>query len=353
MKQLKFYDASSPEFSYTGRICRSNPTSPAFFNAGSQVTVCFTGSVIGVRIKNQSFYGETYIGYVIDGVQGRIPIKSDKTEDYIIALGLSPQIHTLILYKMQDATHWFEFFGVLTDDSSSLIKKSLPQRRMECFGDSICAGAVCEANTYVGKIDPENHNNRYDNAWYSFPMQAARILDAQLHNNAQGGLALLDGTGYFNHPQYIGLETTYDKLCYIPQCGYTPWDFSLYTPHIVLIEIGQNDNHLPDENQEADINNPENRILWKTAYKKLLSVLMDKYPRAQFILCTSVLFHDPGRDAALDEIKEEMHSERIHRLRFRRNATGTPGHPRIAEQSEMAQELVYFINTLGEDVWND
>lgn len=351
---MKFHDASSDNFSYMGRICHDNPSSPAFFYAGSQVTVCFTGRYLSVRLKNHSFYGETYIGYVIDGVPGRIAVKSGElAEDYEIATDLSAQIHTLVIYKMQDSTHWFEFMGVHTENDAMIIKKSMPKRRMECYGDSICAGAVCEANEHVGKVDPEGHNSRYDNSWYSFPMQAARILEAQIHNNSQGGLALLNGTGYYHGPQYIGLETTFDKLCYMPECGYTTWDFSLYTPNIVIIEIGQNDSHRPNQNQEVDANIPIDYEHWKNEYKKLVLKLKEKYPRAHFILCTSILFHDPATDAALGEIKDELGDENIHQLIFSRNAAGTPGHPRVAEQSEMAAELVCFINALGENVWND
>ena len=59
---------------------------------------------------------------------------------------------------------------------------------------------------------------------------------------AQGGIALLHGQGYFAGPDYTGMEESYDKIEMNPYLGETkPWDFSRYTPHVVIVAFGQND----------------------------------------------------------------------------------------------------------------
>ena len=35
----------------------------------------------------------------------------------------------------------------------------------------------------------------------------ARMLNAQIHDIAQGGIALLDGQGWFHEPDQIGMES--------------------------------------------------------------------------------------------------------------------------------------------------
>ena len=60
-------------------------------------------------------------------------------------------------------------------------------------------------------------------------------------------------------------------------------------------------------------------------------------------MLTTVLMHEEIWDKTLDEIKDEMHSDRIHRFNFRRVGKATPGHPRITEQQEMAEELYLWL----------
>ena len=76
---------------------------------------------------------------------------------------------------------------------------------MEVFGDSVSCGEVSEALEYVGKPDPE-HDGEYSNSWYSYAWMTARMLNAQIHDIAQGGIALLDGQGWFHEPDQIGME---------------------------------------------------------------------------------------------------------------------------------------------------
>ena len=76
-----------------------------------------------------------------------------------------------------------------------------------------------------------------------------------------------------------------------------------------------------------------------------------------FILITTVLMHDPDWDNAIEEIKNELISDglvpqdKLFHFMFTRNGKATPGHPRISEQREMAEELTCFISNLGDKIW--
>ena len=215
------------------------------------------------------------------------------------------------------------------------------------YGDSVCAGEVIEAYDYVGKLDPERPYGKYDNVWNSFVMQTARNLNAQIHNICQGGIALFDGTGYFDPPTYRGMESVYDKTAYSVMHGeFTQWDFSRYVPDIVIIAIGQNDQHngLTDRN-DIYMDDPDYRAVWKMGYIKLVRELEKRYGGVKFVLATTVLIHAPDWDSAIEEIKDElcgMGIKAYHNM-FSRNGAATPGHPRLAEHNEMAEELTKFI----------
>ncbi len=60
----------------------------------------------------------------------------------------------------------------------------------------------------------------------------ARNLHAQLHDTSQGGIALLDKNRLvYGAPDYLGIESCYDKIEYQPELSEVkPWDFfTLYT----------------------------------------------------------------------------------------------------------------------------
>ena len=158
-----------------------------------------------------------------------------------------------------------------------------------------------------------------------------------------------DHTGWFGGSldKTIGLETTWDKLD--PISGqFSQWDFTRFLPDVVVIAVGQNDAH------GGDIHDPEKRMAWKASYKKLLDGLKSHYPKALFVLTTTILFHDLEWDKAIQEVADEYDSSIGHKdvryFAFKRVGKGTPGHPRITEEEEMGKELAQFIDHLP-GVW--
>lgn len=343
-----FFKPSDPNIAYMGRIDHSDPDAPALFWAGSQISFNFKGTYLKISAVSYSYWGELALGVILDGEMIGLPLSPENNGKEILltaAEDLPDSKHEAIIYKRHAANQLLIFKGIETD-GELLERPALPRLKMEVYGDSVCAGEVIEAADYVGQCDPDGHNSRYDNVWNSFVMQTARNLDAQIHNICQGGIALFDGTGYFHHPDYIGLESTFDKLCYFPEGGISQWDLSLYIPDIVVIAIGQNDKHNGrTDKDDINIYDPVYRSEWQTAYIKMVRALNDKYGSPKFVLTTTILMHDPEWDKTIEEITERLNGMGIaayHNL-FRRNGAATPGHPRLIEHNEMAEELTAFI----------
>lgn len=320
-----------------------------FFHAGSQAIVRFRGTRLDVIIDSTPFWGEFSLGVVIDGEVKSVPLLYDHSTGEVTitaAENLDDTVHDAVIYKRHAAYHTL-FIRAFETDGEFSEPECLPDRKIEVYGDSVCAGEVIEADDFIAKCDPIGHNGKWDNAWYSFVMQTARNIGAQIHNICQGGIALFDGTGYFHAPEYIGLESTYDKICYYPEGGeITKWDFSSYIPDIVIIAIGQNDKHNGrTDADDIDITDVKYRRKWKNAYIKLVNDLNKLYGGVKFVLTTTILMHDAEWDKTIEEIKDELCSKGIeayHNM-FARNGAATPGHPRICEHNEMAEELTKFI----------
>ena len=350
LENMDFIAADNEAVSYMGRVDFSDVKAPRVIFAGSSITLRFVGTAAGAVITNHQLYFINELGILVDGKEDKVRIEEHEKEIFLpIAENLEYGEHEIILFKRQDATHYFDFKGFAIK-GEVMPKSAKPKRRIECYGDSVSAGAVCEAVDYTAKSDPENHQAVYDNSWHSYSMITARNLGAEINNNAQGGIAIFDGTGYYHAPDYIGMESAYDKLCYFPEGGIKSWDFSKYTPHVVIFAVGQNDNH-HEGFEDFDIDDPEYRLKWKNAYKKIIVDLRNKYPKATFILILTVLMHAQGWDKAVEEIAQELNDEKIHYLKFKRAGKATPGHPRLSEQYEMAEELTSFISNLGDSIW--
>ena len=229
------------KLSYSGRIDWSDPKEPVFVYPCTSVGMRFTGNELKVRVRNQGAYWDNYLGCILDGRQtafalpgkgiASIKLEVKETEN---------QEHEVLFFKRQDACHELAFLGVeLAEGAELLDMPKKPERKIEVYGDSVSAGEVSEAVEFAGKEDPE-HNGEYSNSWYSYAWMTARKLNAQIHDIAQGGIALLDKTGWFHAPDYIGMETAWDKIHYHPQLhGDMDWDFARYTPQVVIVALGQ------------------------------------------------------------------------------------------------------------------
>lgn len=341
--------ADNKAFVYTGRIDFENKKEPLMIYAGSMVEAKFTGTSVGIYVKNQSMFVYTAIGVLVDGVQYKLELTDSGEEQFFqIPAELGEGEHTLVVFKRQAAAHYFRFCGIETEEGSTV---TAPEKKynlkIEVFGDSVSAGEVTEAFNYEGCIDPAEDKNSgvYDNSWFSYPMVLGRRLGAQVHNNAQGGIALFDKTGFFCGPdreKLVGVESTYDKLSYVPysQQGMTMWDFSRFTPDLVIFAIGQNDPN-PCEKETRSREYVEK---WKNKYKEILGELKRHYGKqVRVVMILTVLMHEPRWDTYLDEIERELGDETVRHYRFRRCGQATPGHPRLTEQVEMAEELGAYI----------
>lgn len=336
---------------YCGRIDFDDPKAPVFVYAASFVSIRFTGKSIAVKLANKRAYWSSRMGYILDGQQDQFLLASDQEPStYVIADDLADSEHTLLLFKRMDSCHIVTFLGFELEDGASVFAPApLSSRKMEVFGDSVSCGEVSEAVEYAGKPDPE-HDGEYSNSWYSYAWMTARKLNAQLHDTSQGGIALLDRTGWFMEPDYLGIESCYDKIEYQPELSdVKQWDFSRYTPNVVILAFGQNDNH-PDDYMAEDYNG-EKAKNWREHYQRFLEHLMQIYPKATFILTTTILEHNENWDISIEEVCQKVHSPRVHHFLYSKNGKGTPGHIRIPEAEQMSDELTAFINGLGDEIW--
>ena len=338
---------------YTGRMDDENPLAPVFHYVCSGIRVRVTGRVLRLCLTNIRNCWENRLGVIVDGEQSAVLLPESGDAQMDLSDRLHDGVNDVLIFKRQDSCHAFVFHGLIVEESAELLDvPPLPPRRIEVYGDSVSAGEVSEAEDYCGKVDPE-HNGQYSNGWLSYAWQTARLLDAQIHDIAQGGISLQDGTGYFNAPDYLGMLSCWDKAAYNPFLGpQKPWDFKRYRPHVVVVAIGQNDAH-PVNFMQDDYDGEQARQ-WRADYKRLIEQIRGQYPAAHIVLSTTILGHAPQWDDAIEAVCRELRAtdERVHHFLYAKNGCGTPGHIRGSEAAGMAKELAAFIEGLP-GVWED
>lgn len=338
-------DLDRQELSYSGRIDRHDPKRPEMVFPASSLCFRFFGKKACLRVTNRHAYWNNVLGAVVDGAHKRFDLKEEGISEIPLLEESEDAEHTVLIYKRMDSCHELILEELELSEGSRLLEPpEKPKRRIEVYGDSVSAGEVSEAVHYIGREDPE-HNGEFSNSWYSYAWMTARKLHAEIHDIAQGGIALMNHTGWFYEPEAIGMEAVWDKVHYNPEFGeMTPWDFSQYIPQVVIVAIGQNDSH-PYDFMKEDYNG-EKAVLWRKKYGLFLRKLREKYPKAHIICCTTLLNHDKAWDEAIAQVCRETADEKISHYLFHRNGSGTPGHLRIPEAEEMAEELAAYIEGL-------
>lgn len=323
-----------PNFNYIGRIDRRNILQPAMQYAGNYIHTKFGGTSLKVVLSSIRSKKDQDVLFVIDSLDP-IEYKLSKSaihETIDVAMDLTDTIHELYIAKLEGpgtGAFGLEFNGLVIDNDTAIYSTTEPDLKIEVYGDSFTegVGGDCIEN------DGDCGNN---NAWYGYANVLARKLNARIHNNGIGGLAVLDNTGWYQS-KTTGFETTYDKLIPTNENGnkYIDWDFSDYTPDLMIFAFGINDQYT---------NGFEDTVKWKITYKALIRELVNHRGEDVKILVS------PGNintteayrysKSVVREMKNLGYSIWYHQYSFELSA-----HPNRSEHALMAQELYDFIQT--------
>lgn len=330
-----------PSIQWFGRRTLASGTAELHYG-GTGCRFRFQGSSLALDCERVHETAGVSLGIRIDG-SPEIPVlffEKGRTLRQAV-VGLEAGWHEAVIYRRSDA--WRDVIllhNLLLEEGAEIQPCSpFPNRRIDFYGDSILAGGSVEAVGFEGQEDGTitlwNPEDTITNGWWGFGAITARMMDAHAHINGIGGLALLDGTGWYGDP-LVGFEQTWDKRNPVPG-RMTLYDFAEFQPQVIVCSIGQNCA------RNGDITDPDHKSRWIEAYCRILEGLRQNCPGAKFLLTTTILRHERAWDEAVRmvaNIMEEKWGEgSVQFHAFARMGVGTPGHLRIAEEREMAEEL--------------
>jgi hypothetical protein len=321
---------------YVGRIDFANPAAPVISWPGTSIAGNFTGSSLAVSLDDQ--LGKNFFNVFVDGDEAHpfIIEAAQGAKTYAVANHLAPGKHSFLITKRTEGEEGATVFrGLQLDDGAQLLAPPPRlKRKIEFFGDSITSGMGDEA-PLDGRDDLRKDKNNY----MSYDAITARNLNAEIHVTSQSGIGVMISWFPFTMPQF------YDQLSAVGNND-SKWDFSSWTPDVVVINLLQNDSWLigRDHKLQPEPNDAQ-RI---AAYKAFVERIRQLYPKA-YIVCAlgSMDATKPGSPwpgyvkTAVEEMKREDKDQRIDTVFF--EFTGYGQHPRVKQHEANAAKLTAFI----------
>jgi hypothetical protein len=325
--------------SYMGRIETIENQCVKIYWPGSSATLNFEGTAAKATLKNSK--GTTFFYVIVDGdSQHAKKIKPDTIKtSYILASGLPKGNHTVELYKLTDNTTVTSFFGFELNDGARVLKSDpVGKKKIEFYGNSITAGHGVDVPLGQNDSgDPEFFNN-----YLTYAALTARHYNAQYSNISRSGIGVM--LSWFA----IIMPEMYDRLN--PGDPNSKWDFSKFTPDLVVINLLQNDSWLINNPQHEQFKarfgtkRPDENEIIKD-YQDLVMEIRGKYPKASIICALGSM--DATQIGSpwpryIETAVKKMGDRKIYTHFFAYK--NTSGHPKVTEQKAMAEDLIGFID---------
>jgi lysophospholipase L1-like esterase len=253
----------TPGVRFVGRVDTSEAAGALFAWSGTGVVARFTGSSLGVRLTG----GQQYT-VLIDGQVG--PKLTSTGGSDSLATGLAAGEHQVELYRRTEANQGeSRFLGFDIADGELLAPPPAPERRIEIIGDSISCGYGDEGADMSCMFSPDTENH-----YLTYGAIAARNLGAELSTIAWSGKGVVCNYGDDASSCVDPMPNQFPRT--LPSRTDSVWDFSLFQPQAVVINLGTND-------LSTNVDPTEQEFV--AAYVTLLERMRTAYPDA-LILCT-------------------------------------------------------------------
>jgi hypothetical protein len=330
---------NSKQITYMGRTETVDNENVKIYWPGTSVKLYFKGSEASVTMSNDKGLAIFYA--IVDGdAQNAKKIIPDKTKTTIqLASNLPDGKHTVEIFKLTDNTTVTSFYGFELNEGAKVLKPNKPgKKKIEFYGNSITAGHGVD----VQPGEPDSGAPEYFNNYLTYAARTARHYNAQYFCNARSGIGVM--LSWF--PEIM--PEVYNRVD--PFDAESKWDFSRFTPDIVVINLFQNDSWLinnPEHEQfkaRFGSTKPDNNQIIKS-YQTLVLNIRKEYPKASIICALGSM--DATRENSpwpgyVEKAVEELNDSKIYTHFFKYK--DTPGHPIAIEQKAMAESLIEFID---------
>jgi lysophospholipase L1-like esterase len=320
---------------------------PVFELSGSTVWVRFSGTSVKVELGEHSLetdeYGQVahnWYDLIVDGQQAGVIQAEEGVRTYTIADGLPPGDHLVGVRKRTEAyvgdgeLHGFEF-----NPGAKTLPVPAAARRIEFVGDGITVGFGIDGSGAgcLFSASTENYSQ-------TFAALTAEALGAEQIAVAASGAGVYRNWRGSTENTMVDL---YDRA--LPTRSDSLWDFTRYTPDVVVINLGTSDFTSGDPGQEG----------FTGSYLKLLGKVRRNYPSATIVVALGPMVSDlwpvgaqalTRSRAYLTQLVRDVNAKgdaKVKLIEFPNQddaqSFGCKSHPSAATHRQMADQLTAFL----------
>jgi lysophospholipase L1-like esterase len=316
-------------------IGRFAGTPPRFEWPGSAILTRTSDPALAVTLDDS---GNNQFEIFVDGKPVRSFAAQAGVHDYPVATGLAAGAHDIMIARRTEG-----FFGPTTyrGFKGTTIATPGPTRWIEMIGDSITCGygvlGPDESSCFSASTESESH------AWGQL---AALQLGAAHTAIAYSGKGVIrNNGGDTNELMPVLFERALTEEA-------ADWDFTSYTPDVVVVNLGTNDFAQGDPGQA-----------FVTGYTQFLAQIRGHYPQAYILVAQSPMISDDfpqgamqrtnanGYFTAVVAARHAAGDARVDTLELDEQDGGNDKfgcdyHPSAVTQQKMAQKLVTKIHAI-------
>ena len=322
-------DAGAPPgVRIVGRTAPGTNGAVRFSWPGVNIHARFNGTQVSMNLDDGN--NKNRFTVVIDGGTPKT-VTTSTAQTIQLATGLPNTAHDLLIWRNTEASPGgvTQFRGLSSFGTGGALLEptSAPDRRMEVIGDSLSVGAGVEGTSTTCSPDI----NAFSNNYLAYGSVAARSVQADVVTIAWSGIGV--------YRSYSASDPTMpQRYDYSIPNDSTAWDFSLYQPNVVVINLGTND---------FSNGNPGQPYI--DAYVNFVKHVRSKYAAANFIL---IDMYGGDRLMAINNVVTALKSggeQKVETLSFSsvpNNNTACNQHPNTSAQAAMGALLAARLQTL-------
>jgi hypothetical protein len=320
-------DALAPGVRIVARTAPGTTSGSVRFSwPGVSIQGRFTGTQVSMSL-NDGNNGNRFTIAVDNGAPTTLTTTAATTLS--LASGLTNGSHDLVIWRNTEASIGVtEFLGLSGFGTGGGLTSAAagPNRRLEVVGDSLSVGAGVQGDAACPK-----GINAYTNNYLAYGSIAARAVGADVSTIAWSGI------GVYRNYDGSTADTMPVRYPYAIPNDDTPWNFSLYQPQVVVINLGTNDFG------QGDPGTP-----YEDAYVAFVKTIRSKYANAYFIL---VDMYGGIRLTRVNDVAAALKSggeTKVEVLSFSsaQNDLGCNQHPNVAGQAAMGSVLAAKLQAL-------
>ena len=285
-------------------VLRNSASGFEVYTTSSKLSMSASASTLIGAVPEENFTGEFMkIKVWVDGVEKVIDLTSLTTIPTEVVLAENMQAgvqHHIKVAKMNEAyvvystanSNLFVHDLTCLSDGAIMQAPAVSSLKLEVYGDSITCGYGALGNV---TDNPGAFRTEEEDATVTYAYKTAQALGADINVIAHQGWAIGQSRWTEDTTKPLTLPAIYDKVTAAHDVA---WDFTSYTPDIVIINLGTNDKVYDATVSATDIN--YTNYCWQ--YLAFIHALHAKYPNAKFALCYGMM--NPAGDAMETAVKE-------------------------------------------------